>query len=56
MSILNHVWEFIVKFENDRVVKPIPLRVKEEFVSFFLFERQGVHRFQTPRQSCCHVL
>ena len=37
MSILNHVWEFIVSFENDKVVKPMPRKVMEELLaSFFL--------------------
>lgn len=37
MSILNHVWEFIVGFENDKVVKPMPRKVMEELLaSFFL--------------------
>ena len=37
MSCLNSVWEFIVKFDNDRITKPLPRQVTEEFVaSFFL--------------------
>ena len=37
MSILNHVWEFIVSFENNKVVKPMPRKVMEELLaSFFL--------------------
>ena len=48
MSILNHVWEFIVKFENDRVVKPIPLRVKEELLASFFLSAKAFIDFKLP--------
>lgn len=48
MSILNHVWEFIVRFENDRVVKPIPWRVKEELLASFFLSAKAFIDFKLP--------
>ena len=48
MAILNHVWEFIVQLENDKVMRPIPHKVKEELLASFFLSATAFIDFRLP--------